>query len=189
MVKISRPLIIFSNTGNKVANTNIVATSNCSKPGVDEIRFEEPYDRCPEVIVWFTALNFLGKEGCSFHARAENIGPCGFKLQYSEQKVSVAWLAFSNRSKRVKSGHDTCTREPHNSDEEDHDEKDERAIVFDEPFKRTPRTFVAINGIKMESGKKMDVQVKISKQSAKGFSWTCEAPPGARIDVDWIAFG
>lgn len=48
---------------------------------------------------------------------------------------------------------------------------------------------MAINGINMDSGKSMNLQVKISKQSAKGFSWTCEAPPGARIDVDWIAFG
>jgi hypothetical protein len=75
------------------------------------------------------------------------------------------------------------------SDNEFPDTNDERAIIFDEPFKRTPRTFLAINGIKMESGKKMNVQVGISKQSAEGFSWTCKAPPGARIDVDWIAFG
>jgi hypothetical protein len=101
----------------------------------------------------------------------------------------VAWLAFSHRSKRIKSGHDTCTREPRYSDGEYLFEKDERTIIYDEPFKRTPRTFVAINGIKMESGKEMNIQVKISRQSASGFSWTCEAPPGARIDVDWIAFG
>ncbi|EHK43759.1 uncharacterized protein TrAtP1_008167 [Trichoderma atroviride] len=173
---------------------------NCSKPGVDEIRFEEPYDRCPKIIVWFTALDFLGNESCSFYARAENIGQDGFKLQHSEQKASVAWLAFSNRSKRIKSGHDTCTKEPHaskrrffsyqlSSDEECLDVNDERAIIFERLFKRTPRTFVAINGIRMEPGKKMNVQVRISKQSAQGFSWTCEAPPGARIDVDWIAFG
>ncbi len=80
-------------------------------------------------------------------------------------------------------------KESHKNCEECYDEKDERAIVFDEPFKRTPRTFVASNGIKMESGKSMSLHVKISKQSVKGFSWTCEAPPGVRIDVDWIAFG
>ncbi|KAL6898836.1 hypothetical protein GGI43DRAFT_427958 [Trichoderma evansii] len=155
----------------------------------EQIQFEQPYKKAPNVIVWFSGLEFLDQEGCSFYASIGTIQPASFKLQYSKQKVSVTWLAFPSEGKRIRKGHGKCTQDSDCVLFNGRYYIKEIVEKFEETFERTPRIFVAINKIKMESGKRIDITVKISKQSTTGFTWICSAPLHADVEVDWIAFG
>lgn len=164
-----------------------VGKSYCLPDSEEEVQFKKPFEKAPKIIVWFSGLEFLDKTGCSFYASAEDIQPKKFRLKYSNQMVSVTWLAFPSDSKRIQNGHSTCTETHSYAIEERYYQ--EKTVAFDEPFERTPRIFVAINTIRMRVGKSMDITVKISKQSAEGFTWSCTALLNSNVEVDWIAFG
>lgn len=91
----------------------------------------------------------------------------------------MAWLAYPSDSTRVRSG---SIARPPGLDAE-------HKVEFEEAFERTPRVFIALNGLEIEANQELDTKVMAFDLHAQSFRWVNFAPPKASVWMDWIAFG
>jgi hypothetical protein len=151
----------------------------------------------PKVLTWLTGLD-LGKDAnwrIMCYARA--ITDTGFELVIETwgdticHSASASWVAHPADLERVQSGKvsslDVRDWFPPMA-------KTRGKVVFagGEAFDKTPKVFIGMSALDIDSAKKMRVKIFADRISSDGFTWHGESWDDSllySVGADWIAFG
>ncbi|KAH7264607.1 metalloprotease [Fusarium solani] len=154
------------------------------------------YTEGPNVLVWLSALDFDNGHNWRVRAKATNVTPSGFDLDietWEDTKLysaTASWVAYPKGREGVVSGRVSSSElrnwfPPSASDS--------KKVKFPaKSFDRTPKTFLAISELDIDSSTNLRVKVRADKVDANGFIWRAESWEDSKmynVGVDWIAFG
>jgi hypothetical protein len=154
--------------------------------------FKEP----PNVVLWLNSFE-LGK-GANWRIRAlaKKVTNTGFDLVIESWADTVllsataAWVAYPQKYDGVLSGRVSSNDLRHWFPAVANNNAKVRfpAGAFD----RTPKVFIALSELDMDSSKNLRVKLSADKIDAKGFTWHGDAWADSLlygVGADWIAFG
>jgi hypothetical protein len=139
-----------------------------------KITFPTPYEKPPNVVAWLYELN-IASTGGSWRVLTypSEITNTSFTMNVNTWAdtplihAAAYWIAMPEGPTVLSGTFTTQMLRPW----PEWELKNQRAVTFDRPFKRTPRIVAALSGFDMETSKNLRAQVSITNVSSTGMTW------------------
>ncbi|KAF1924819.1 uncharacterized protein M421DRAFT_271364 [Didymella exigua CBS 183.55] len=154
------------------------------------IWFSQAFDSPPKIAVWIQEFEWLQNDFMSIKCFATDIAPNHFRLRiesWANRKfanVRVQWVAYpaEEDGKRVKAGRNTVSRAQK--------EASNRAPFYGQPFKNTPKTFIAISEMDFGIDRNTRFRCSADAPNNRELEWKYGTWDDTNMDhaeVQWLA--
>ncbi|KXJ87351.1 hypothetical protein Micbo1qcDRAFT_98944, partial [Microdochium bolleyi] len=192
----------FEDRGLGVLPDPIQENGNTVRRDISQVDFPKPNtytaDKPPKVLTWLTGLDLGREANWRIRCYAQNITHKGFDLVIETwgdticHSASASWVAYPADADAVQGGKvsslDVRSWFPAVP-------KTKGKVEFEQQgptsFDKTPKVFIGLSMLDMDSAKKMRVKVYADKISSDGFWWHGDSWDGSQlysVGADWIAF-